>query len=116
MQEASDLASLKELLSKDKYDFRFDIGAPQGYPSLMTMHYVVLNVKAELDQLLCGACLLRFKCWNLSEHTLTRSGLCFYTVPPVHLHGAWSKLFHLLPAMTSAAGSSVRETEEATVS
>ena len=57
--------SLKELFSEDEYDFRYNIGISQPLKdirfankerlvSLMAMHFVVLNIKAESDQLLCG--------------------------------------------------------------
>ncbi len=53
------------MLSEDDYDFRFDIGNSQPVHkyqlsrkseimSCMSKHFAVLQVKADLDQILCG--------------------------------------------------------------
>ncbi len=65
VKATTDVESLRELLSSSEYDFRYDIGISQPVSgirffdkekivSLMAKHYVILNVKAELDQILCG--------------------------------------------------------------
>ncbi len=85
-------------MAKDEYDFRFDIGVSvplkdirfrdkERLVSLMTMHYVVLNVKAELDQLLCGmsSTFQMLELVRAYPHTFRP---LFLHSTPVHLHGA----------------------------
>ena len=96
--------SLKELLSKDEYDFRYDIGISQPLKnirftdkerlvSLMMMHLVVLNVKAELDQLLSGMSS------TLNTLELIRGFPCTFRplfVYSTSLRLTWEKLFEML--------------------
>lgn len=52
-------------MNSDDYEFRYDLGIVQSVDdiyladkekivSLMAKHFAILNVKAELDQILCG--------------------------------------------------------------
>ena len=115
--------SLKELLSKDEYDYRYDIGISQPLKnirftdkerlvSLMTMHFVVLNVKAELDQLLCGMSSTLNTLELIRGFPCTFRPLFVYSTPP---RLTWEKLFEMFPAKTSPEGSNLRELEEAAV-
>ena len=65
IEDASLVSQLQELLNTEEFDFRYDLGISkpvheirlddrETLVSSMALHYGVLMVKAELDQLLCG--------------------------------------------------------------
>lgn len=65
IENATSVAQLQVLLGTEEFDFRFDLGISKPvhkieltdrdtFVSAMALHYGVLVVKAELDQILCG--------------------------------------------------------------
>lgn len=121
MCEVKEDSQLQELMESDEYDFRYDIGISQPVRSmsvggknkiisLMSKHFCILRVKAELDQMLCGLSstlnvleLIRDNCQQM------RPLFLYDSRPPL----SWENLYNLLPARMSVDGANKREREEA---
>lgn len=112
IEDTTSETQLKDLLnSSEDYDFRFDLGITDTtnrdkLVSSVALHYGVLVVKAELDQILCG----------LSETldalrlipTLMRPLFVWAKPPPLTAEG----VYDMLPALLSENGNNARECQE----
>ena len=78
--------------------------------ALMTKHFTILRVKAELDQLLCGLSSTLNVLELIRNNKKEMKPLFVYTSPQSL---TWDKLYNLLPAKMSPEGSNKRECEEA---
>lgn len=109
------------MLSEDEYDFRFDIGISQPVQkyqlskkseivSCMSKHFAILQVKAELDQILCGLS------ETLNALELIRKNSMLFKPLFVHFDRpalTADQLFDMLLPKYSPNGSNLREKEEA---
>lgn len=109
-----------DLLGREEYDFRYDCGISQPASkikycdraeviSTFSLHYCIIRVKAELDQIIAG--LEMFGIRKLSKENPQLSRSLFVHFKPVPLTA--DKLFDLFPARFSPQGSNRREEEEA---
>ncbi len=107
-------------MNSDDYEFRYDLGISQPADKirlsdkqtiveLMTKHFTILRVKAELDQILCGlSSTLNFLEFVRNNQRELRQ-FFIYNPPPTF---TWSSLYNLLPATMSEIGTNRREEEE----
>ena len=111
---------LHELLNTEEYDFRYECGVSQPVTSIefssrekivgaIAMHYSVVRVKAELDQLVKGLNVL--KIGDLVEANPQKMRELFVHFKPLPLTA--DAFFDLFPARLSPMGSNKREAEEA---
>lgn len=113
--EVRNNTELKELLKNDEYDFRFDLGVvtekdPRKLVSAMALHFGILSVKAELDQMLCGLNDTLDALNVIRQHpTLFRPLFVYGSVAPISLNYVYS----LFKPKMSDVGSNCRESEEA---
>lgn len=123
IENATSVAQLQELLETEEFDFRFDLGISKPvheiqltdremFVSAMALHYGVLVVKAELDQILCGLSS------TLNALTLIRNNPLI--MRPLFIHQdrhppTADTLFDMFQAKFSELGSNAREAEEATM-
>ena len=111
------------MLDSDEFDFRYDLGIikpatelrledRESIVSSMALHFGVLSVKAELDQILCGLSSTLNALSLIRENAVVMRSLFIYQCrqPPTA-----DALFDLFPAKFSPPGSNAREKEEATV-
>ena len=108
-------------MESDEYSFRYDIGISQPAHafsladkekiiSLMSKHFCILQVKAELDQMLCGLSSTLNVLELIRDNRQQMRPLFLYTsLPPL----TWESLYNLLPARMSVEGANKRECEEA---
>ena len=120
LQSARTVEQLRGLLSSEDYDFRYALGIAQPINtiriddvekivSVIAKHYAILNVKAELDQILCGMS-TTFKFLELvRENPKSLRPLFIYSDPPPLTADI---LYDMLPAQFSPEGDNKRELEE----
>ena len=110
------------MLGSDEYDFRYDLGITKAAHEVrivdrekivtsMALHYGVLVVKAELDQILCGISSTLNALTLIRDNGVMRQLFVFKVRPPPTA----DNLFDTLPAKFSESGSNAREKEEATM-
>ena len=109
-----------ELLNTDDYDFRYKCGVSQPVTSIkcssrekivsaIAMHYCVVRVKAELDQIVTGLDVL--KIGDLVQANPQKMRELFVHFKPLPLTA--DAFFVMFPARLSPIGSNKREAEEA---
>ncbi len=117
MKDAGSEDAFRSLLSEDEYDFRFDIGVSQPVDkyqlsrkseiiACVTKHFAVLQVKAELDQILCGLS------ETLNTLELIRRNSILFRPLFVHFERPAliaDQLFDMLLPKYSPSGSNLRE-------
>lgn len=120
IQNASSVHQLQEMLNTDEFNFRFDVGICKAahkvrlddrevFVSSMALHYGVLVVKAELDQILCGlSSTLDALTFIRSNPVMTRPLFVYQERPPPSA----DTLFDMLQAKFSELGSNARDVEE----
>lgn len=121
MQDTDNEEDFHALLSKDAYDYRFDIGVSQPVKSLkfskkyelilcIMKHFAIHQVKAELDQILCGLS-ETLHTLDVIRHnpTLFRPLFVYFERPPL----TGDQLYDLLLPKYSLEGSNMKEKEEA---
>lgn len=118
MQNACTEEELQLLLDTEEYDFRFNLGivgchlGEVGHiVSVIAKQYAILNVKAELDQMLCGMADTLNVLEMVREHPQMRSLFVFSKRPPLTA----DNLYDLVPALYSPRGSNQRDKEEAII-
>ena len=110
---------LRKLLQRDDYSFLFDLRVSQPTETIrpedvdrivaaIAKHYAILNVKAELDQLLCGMSTTIKVLELVRENPNAMRPLYVFNKVPITLDG----LYDILPANYSPQGSNKREKEE----
>ena len=115
--------SLRSLLDREEYAFRFDIGIGLSSGSvnlanidrtlqLFAKHYIIFSVKSEIDQLTEGLSVL--KVLDLIHENPNKMKELFIYSDPVPL--TTESMLRILPAIySSLLGSNKRELEEATI-
>ena len=110
----------RELLGTDEYDFRYECGVSQPVTSInlsdrnklvsaIAMHYSVVRVKAELDQIVNGLKVLKIE--ELIQANPQKMRELFVHFKPLPLTA--DALFDMFPARFSPICSNKRESEEA---
>lgn len=111
---------MKSLIGSDEYDFRFDIGITKQVDKIsfedkhqivshMALHFGILVVKAELDQILCGLADTLNTLALLREAPKQARPLFIYKEKrPLNA----DELYDFIPAVFSEKGSNCREKEE----
>ena len=123
IQDASSVSQLQELLNKEEFDFRYDLGISkpahavrlddrETLVSSMALHYGVLVVKAELDQILCGISSTLNALTLIRNNPVVMRPLFVYQERPPPTADT---LFDMLQAKFSESGSNAREVEEDTM-
>jgi hypothetical protein len=115
------LDEFKRLLDSDAYDFRYDIGIGLLSSSIkstsdqmqiidsMSKNYSVLNVKAELDQILCGLSSTLNMLYVIREYPKMFRPLLIYSQVE-RISG--DMIYKLFKAVLSPDGSNRRDSEE----
>ena len=121
--DASSTSQLQELLNTEEFNFRYDLGISkpahevrlgdrETLVSSMALHYGVLVVKAELDQILCGlSSTLNALALIRNNPVVMRPLFVYQERPPPTA----DTLFDMFQAKFSELGSNAREVEEETM-
>lgn len=123
IEDASSVSQLQELLNTEEFDFRYDLGISkpshevrlddrETLVSSMALHFGVLVVKAELDQILCGLSSTLNALTLIRNNPVVMRPLFVYQKRPPPTADT---LFDMLQAKFSESGSNAREVEEATM-
>lgn len=117
------MEQLRNILRSEDYDFRYDMGISQPINTIclgdvekivsgMEKHYAILNVKAELDQILCGMSTTFNFLEFVRENPKSLRPLFVYSDPPPLTADI---LYYMIPAQFSPEGDNKRELEEAVI-
>ena len=123
IEDVSSPSQLQELLDTDELDFRYDLGISipahkvrlddrEKIVSSIALHYRVLVVKAELDQILCGLSSTLNALTLIRDNAAVMRPLFVYQQRPPPTADT---LFDMLQAKFSESGTNAREVEEATM-
>ena len=117
IENATSAAQLQELLEKEEFDFRFDLGISKPahnirltdremLVSAMALHYGVLVVKAEPDQILCGLSSTLNALTFIRNNPVVMRPLFIYQQHPLTTADT---LFDMLQIKISGPGSNAQE-------